>query len=239
MSGNNWSAKEMEFSQQLKKIYDEDISEVPFPDTSFMKDNSVKKKSFPKLLHFGTIAAVIMLMAASSIVTAICISDGYVEAFKNEIAKKMFTWKSGITVTDDSTSVDEQSEIWEFSDSALIPELLEIFPEIKIPRYIPSGYEFETAIVEPLEDNDYIATFEYSNGADLLKIMQMPISEDTTAGISSHGEVIELSDRIVTVWKDFGTDIHAGAVIFEDASVLISASELSEEELLKIAKKLK
>lgn len=238
MDEKNWTAKEKEFSQQLKKIHDEDVVEVPLLDTSFMKDDSGKKKSRKGFSRLAKIAAVIMLMAASSLVTAICISNGYVEAFKDGMMKKMFAWKSGITVTDDSTFVDEQSQTWEFSDPALIPELLEIFPQIKIPEYIPQGYKFETAIVEHSADNDYIATFQYSRGEDLLKIMQMPVWEDTAAGVNSHGEMIELSDRIITVWKDFGTDIHVGAVIFEDASVSISTSELSEEEVLKIAKEM-
>lgn len=239
MDEKNWTAKEKEFSQQLKKIHDEDVAEIPLLDKSFMKVDSGKKKSRKGFSRLAKIAAVIMLMAVSSIVTAICISNGYVEAFKDGITKKMFAWKSGITVTDDSTFIDEQSQIWEFSDPALIPELLEIFPQIKIPEYIPEGYELDNAIVEHSADNDYIATFQYSNGTDLLKIMQMPIWEDTTASVNSDGEVIELSDRVITVWKDFGTDIHAGAVIFEDANVSISTKELSEEEILKIAKKMK
>jgi len=238
MDENNWTAKEMEFSRQLKKIHDEDVAEIPLLDTSFMKDDSAKKKFRKRLSRLGTIAAVIMLMAASSIITAICISDGYVEAFKNEMTKKMFAWKTGIRVTNDDSD-EELSQSWEFSNPALLTELIEIFPQIKIPEYIPEGYELETAIVEHSADNDYIATFQYSNGTDFLKIMQMPIWEDTTTSVNSHGEMIELSDRVITVWKDFGTDIHAGAVIFEDANVSISTKELSEEEILKIAKKMK
>lgn len=239
MDENNLNAKEMEFNQRLKTIYDKETIAAPALDISFMNDESSRKKSRKKLSRLVKIAAVVMLMAVSSIATAVCISNGYVEAFKDGIEKKIFSWKTGITVTDDSTFIDEQSQIWEFSDPALIPELLEIFPQIKIPEYIPEGYELDNAIVEHSADNDYIATFQYSNGTDQLKIMQMPVWEDTTASVNSDGEVIELSDRIITVWKDFGTDIHAGAVIFEDANVSISTKELSEEELLKIAKKLK
>lgn len=239
MNENNWTAKELKFNRQLNKIYDEDAMEAPALDTSFMKDDSTKKKFRKNFSRIGKIAAVIMLMAVSSIVTAICISNGYVEALKDGIAKKMFAWKSGITVTEDSSFVDGQSETWEFSDPALIPELLEIFPKIKIPGYIPERYELETAIVEHSADNDYIATFQYSNGTDLLKIMQMPVLEDATVGAGSDGEVIELLDRIITTWDDFGSDIHGGAVIFKDANVQISTSELSNDEILKIAKEMK
>ena len=180
-----------------------------------------------------------MLMAISSIATAIGVSGGYVEAFKDEIAKKMFSWKSGITVTDDSTSINEQSETWEISDPALVSELPEIFQEIKIPEYIPSKYEFTTAIVEHSVDNNYIATFQYSNGTDLLKIMQIPVLEDAAIGSNSDGELIELSDRIIAVWDDFGSETHGCTIVFSDASVQISTNELSKDDILKIAKELK
>lgn len=239
MDDNNWTEKELKFNRQLKKIYDEDVTEISGLDTSFMKYDSAKKEPRKKLSRIVKIAAVIMLMAISSIVTAIGVSGGYVEAFKDGIAKKMFSWKSGITVTDDSISIDEQSETWEISDPALVSELPEIFPEIKIPDYIPGQYKFTIAIVEHSADNDYIATFQYSNGTDLLRIMQIPVLEDAATGSNSDGELIELSDRIIAVWDDFGSETHGCTIVFSDASVQISTSELSKDEILKIAKKLK
>lgn len=238
MDENNMTERERKFNQQLKKMYDEDVAEIPTPDTSFIKVDSAKKKSRKKFLFIGKIAAVIALMAISSIATAICITEGYAEAFKDSIEKKIFTWKHGVTVTNDSTFVDEQSEVWTFSDLSLIQELPDIFPEIKIPEYVPDKYIFESAIVEHSVDNDYIATFNYSNGTDSLRIMQMPIFEDTAAGGASSGEAVQLSDRIITIWNDFVSDVYGCTVVFDDVNVQISTSELSNEEVLKIAKKM-
>ena len=239
MNDNNWTKKELEFSRQLKKIYDEDVTEIPSLDTNFMKYTSAKKLYKKKLSRAVNIAAIIVLIVISSIVTAIGISKGYVEAFKDGIVKEIFSWRSGVTVTDDTTSVDEQNEIWEISDPELAYELSDIFSEIKSPEYIPDKYEFETVKVEHSANNDYTAIFQYSNGTDILRIMQIPVFENDTVGSNSDGEIIELSDRIIAVWDDFDSETHGCTVIFNDVSVQISTNELSEDDILKIAKELK
>jgi len=238
MKDNEWTAEELRFNQQLKEIYDGDPLKIPLLDTSFTQESIPEKKHRKRISRFAKIAAVIMLMAASSLVTAICISGGYVEAFKDHVEKKMFVWKSGVMVTTEEAPETDIVEVWEVSDSMLLPELVELFPTMKLPGYIPDGYEFEKAAIDVCIDQDYTATFHYSNGNDWLKIIQMPIGEDTLAGIASDGTVIELEDRIITTFSDFGTDIHGSAALFDDASIQISTEKLSTDEVLKVAKEM-
>ena len=236
MKDDHWTVEEKLLNEHFQKMYEEDSCEIPELDKSFMLSNSHRKALRHRRVF--QVAAVLMIIILSSAVTAIFITNGYVEAFKSNINKRIFTWNSGVVVTEENNS-SEMRETWEITDFGLMPKLQRIIPELRIPEYIPKGYKFDCVVVEQLTNGHYTVTYNYKDKDDELIIVQIPLYEDTNVGGAGKGEIITLSDRDISIWEDFISDLHGCTVFFDDSVVQVSITSVNDNELLEITKELK
>ena len=104
MDEKQWTTQEKRFYEQFQKMYEEDNCKVPELDRSFLqKDLTVSppRRTYKKAFR---VAAILMIIILSSSATALFIGNGYVDAIKDHIQKRMFTWNSGVIVTETEDS---------------------------------------------------------------------------------------------------------------------------------------
>lgn len=237
MDEKQWTTQEKRFYEQFQKMYEEDNCKVPELDRSFLqKDLTVSppRRTYKKAFR---VAAILMIIILSSSATALFIGNGYVDAIKDHIQKRMFTWNSGVIVTETEDS-SEIEETWEITDPDLLQELQQVITDLKQPDYIPKGYQFQKIVVEQTTDHYYTVTYHYERKRKELLIVQIPIDSNADAMGAGDGETIKLSDRTISMWEDVITDTKGCTVFFSHSAVQISATGIKDLDLQKIAENL-
>ncbi|GIO39264.1 hypothetical protein J41TS12_41250 [Paenibacillus antibioticophila] len=116
--------------------------------------------------------------------------------------------------------------------------------EVKVPAYLPEGYQFERA--EQYNNDDGLPAPEYINlyyrntQGQELKLFQREASEETAYGLSTESRVeeIKINGQPAALIGDSSIDWQSDGVLYSLAADKTGQS-LSKEELIKIAESIK
>ncbi|WP_049895116.1 DUF4367 domain-containing protein [Paenibacillus antibioticophila] len=116
--------------------------------------------------------------------------------------------------------------------------------EVKVPAYLPEGYQFERA--EQYNNDDGLPAPEYINlyyrntQGQELKLFQREASEETAYGLSTESRVeeIEINGQPAALIGDSSIDWQSDGVLYSLAADKTGQS-LNKEELIKIAESIK
>lgn len=116
--------------------------------------------------------------------------------------------------------------------------------EVKVPAYLPEGYQFERA--EQYNNDDGLPAPEYINlyyrntQGQELKLFQREASEETAYGLSTERRVeeIEINGQPAALIGNSSIDWQSDGVLYSLAADKIGQS-LNKEELIKIAESIK
>lgn len=116
--------------------------------------------------------------------------------------------------------------------------------EVKVPAYLPEGYQFERA--EQYNNDDGLPAPEYINlyyrntQGQELKLFQREASEETAYGLSTESRVeeIEINGQPAALIGNSSIDWQSDGVLYSLAADKIGQS-LNKEELIKIAESIK
>lgn len=240
------SSYKSEFSKLMKEAMDEQIksADAPQMDYSFMEDEYVqvrikKERGWHKSLKRVAILLICFFTAVMAV--SISISSEPAIAIKSEIERRLSFVIDRIVTNDENYIVKHSDEehlkvtIDQYED---VNKVRNIIPDFPIPGYIPDAYTFNVLDLNKKYDNTYTATYEFVNSDGMF--LYIIISENyhnENADIVINGvlKMEEIDGKTICLWEDQleGTK---GVSILKDSLIIDIISEMSEQEMLAIAK---
>lgn len=240
MDTTEWTPEELRLREKFVEFYEEDYQRPTRPlDTSFMGETGrepVKKLKWRS--YAARAAAIVLLVAATSITTAIFVSEDYASAVKRSIGQKIFELRNDVVIAPEGEAVDENETVWEIDDMKVVSKAKGLVPQLRIPSYVPPGYEFEKLRLSQQGDGDFQGEYRYKKGDAELIIDCVAILEKASLYLMDNAGSLELEDRTVYFWEDPITETRGANVVLEDVVMGIGGDmdELDKETLIKIAK---
>ncbi len=240
MDTTEWTPEELRLREKFIEFYEEDDRRPTRPlDTSFMGETGrepVKKMKWRS--YAARAAAIVLLVAATSIITTIFVSEDYASAVKRSIGQKIFELRNDVVIAPEGEAVDENETVWEIDDMKVVSKAKSLVPQLRIPSYVPPGYEFEKLRLSQYGDGTYTGEYQYKKGDAELVIIYHSIVEEGSLYISNNAGTLELEDRTVYFQEDPITEVRGASMTLDGVDVDISGGmdELDKETLIKIAK---
>lgn len=208
-------------------------------DTSFMGTADQKTRKKPKWRSYAAkAAAIVLLVIATSVITGIFVSEDYASAVKRSISQKMFEWQNDVAIVPEDEVAQESDTAWDISDMKVVSKAKGLVPQLRIPSYVPSGYEFEKLRLFQHENGNYTGEYEYKKGDAELVIIYLSISDEGSLYLMDNVGTLELKDRTIYFFEDPINEIRGANVLLKEDVVTINSdmNELSKEILTEIAK---
>lgn len=240
MDINEWTTEELQLRKKFLEFYEEDRQQPMRPlDTSFMGTADQKTRKKPKWRSYAARAAAIaLLLAATSVITGIFVSEDYASAVKRSISQKVFEWQNDVAIVPEGEVAEESDTVWDISDMEVVSKAKGLVPQLRIPSYVPSGYEFENLRLSQYGNGTFLGEYEYKNGDVELLIICQPILKEGSLYLEENTGILELEDRTIYFFEDPLTESRGANVVLEEEIITISGdmNELSKEILIEIAK---
>lgn len=135
----------------------------------------------------------------------------------------------------EASDVEEALTVQEEKDLANAKEFL---PELYVPTYMPEGYEFEKLTIEKYYSGDRQAIFEYKDDKGGIQILQNYSHDaDVSYQLPENGQLIELSDRKIIVFKDEVNE-ESWLTVYTEICNMDITGDGSTEELIRIGREL-
>jgi hypothetical protein len=235
-----WTPEELRLREKFVEFYEEDYQRPTRPlDTSFMgeADNRPAKKMKWRS-YAARAAAIALLVAATSITTAIFVSEDYASAVKRSIGQKIFELRNDVVIAPEGEAADENETVWEIDDMKVVSKAKSLAPQLRIPSYVPPGYEFEKLRLSQYGDGTYTGEYQYKKGDAELVIIYHSILEEGSLYMMNNDGSLELEDRTVYFWEDSITETRGANMTLDGIDVTVGGDmdELDKETLIKIAK---
>lgn len=217
--------------------------ETPDIDMSFLYDDTVVPETKTKHIftRFNKVAAIV-IAALLGLNAVLLISDSSEVYSEKGLLHRIYVGARGIFTDEDPSQfveMDETGAVFIVNDMKNIDEAKEFCEDLYIPQYIPEGYEFiELNISKDLEDNCK-AEYLYRNNHLKFSIIYFNYDNSNGRHLSNLSEVVvEDEDRIINIYNDRKNDMMA-ADIYLDEKYISVYGDLSEEEIINIARNMK
>lgn len=222
------------------KIPDIDLSfleyDYEFDETGEhqMPEIYIKKKN-TYFSRFSKVAAVIVILLLS-INIFMLVTESTDSYGKKGLLHRISQSVTGIITDGDKpiyyNEVVEEHQITSMND---IEKIVDRFPELYIPEYIPKGFELETLTVSLLESGDFAAKYIYKNENQKLFIGISYTADSMNKVYSVDGEeLLQLEDRKVCIYHDVDSAKYMADIYFEDCIIDVFGID-DKNELINIA----
>lgn len=253
---NDWTELDEQFKNLMQRMmvessdfYDEPQKQVDYSfldnktpldneQHSGVRGNKVKGMARKSFHTFASRIAVIVfgiLIAGSGI--AIWINSQPANALKFQMEKNFYEVKDGVF------STDEQEEDQNIDDSYItrkyksiddIDKAKEFMPDLLVPSYITTSYEFEGLTIDKDLNQKFTAQYTYSCGKNKIFINIVNIEEETKLENIASGQIIEQNGQKFCIWEDTSVNKYGCTFIKNDLAIFV-LGEAPQKELLNIA----
>ncbi len=189
--------------------------------------------------RFSKIAAIFIIVLLG--MNLITLSSDSSEVYGEKgLLHRIFEGTRGIFTDEDESELvvfDETGDECLISNYDDIYLAKQFWTDLYIPEYIPEGYEFSSLCIIKSFSEDYTAEYEYVSDTNILEINFTSSSSDPKYISINKGELFELNDRTISIYKNDTSQLNIADIYLEDVTIHIYA-RLEEKEILRIAREI-
>lgn len=256
---DDWTELDEQFKNLMQRIVDESSSfydepqkkvDYSFLDTVTPLDNEfysrqkldINQVKVKKKFHSfaSRIAVIVFAILISGSGIAIWINSQPANALKFQTEKNFYEVKDGVFSTDEeqTDAADETCITRKYKSMEDMDKAKAFMPNLPVPEYIPEGYVLENLKIDKNSSDIMNALYHFKSGDKNLYINVLEGLDETGYETMADVKIVSDGDKKIYVWKEPETDSY-GCSFIANKTVIYILGDISEDEMLNVAKKIK
>ncbi len=253
---NDWTELDEQFKNLMQRMmeessdfYDEPQKQVdysfldnktPLDNEQYPRGKGMARKSFHTFASRIAVIVFGILIAGSGI--AIWINSQPANALKFQMEKNFYEVKDGVFSTDEQEenagALDQTCITRKYKSMEDIDKAKEFMPELPVPGYIPENYVLQKLTIEKNSRDIMNALYNFKSGDKNLYINVLEGIDETGYETMADVKIVNDGDKKIYVWKEAETDSY-GCSFIANKTVIYISGDISEDEMLAVAKKIR